>query len=148
MLPLAAMLGFAGSMVGLAGKRWEDLETLRRTELQMQQAEGATKAAQAASGIETIGWASPGAQIFQETQHREFKNQLAMMKRGMQMAEIGGLVGAVGSMGGSAASSAFQMADLNKAGATYTPRTSTVPSFTLPQSDFVKGALNGPSWKG
>ena len=148
MLPLAAMLGFAGSMAGLAGKRWEDLETNRRFKLQAEQAVGSARANAASSGIETIGGASPGAQMFVETMEREFKTQMDMMKRGQQMAEIGGLVGAAGSFGGNIASSAFKMADLNKSGSTFTPRTGPVPAFTLPQSDFIKGALSsGPTWK-
>jgi hypothetical protein len=144
---LGAMMGFAGGMAGLAGKAWENLETNRRFKLQSEQAEGATKAAQASSGIETIGGASPGAQIFQETQHREFQNQMNEMKRGQEIAMWGGIVGAIGGAAGSVAQNAFQMADLNKTGSTYTPRL-TVPSTPqLVQSNFVKGALqSGPSW--
>jgi hypothetical protein len=149
MLPiLGAMMGFAGNMSNLAGKAWENIETNRRFKLGAEQAVGSAKAAQAASGIETIGGASPGAQIFLETMDREFKTQMDMMKRGQQMAQIGGLVGAAGTLGGSVASTGFQMADLNKSGSTFTPSTSKVPSFTLQQSDFIKGALSsGPTWK-
>ena len=143
---LGAIMNFGANMAGLAGRAWENIETNRRAKLQFEQIEGATKAAQASSGIETIGGASVGAQIFQDTQHREFQNQMAMMKRGQEIAMWGGLVGAGAELGGGAAKNAFQMADLYKTGSTYTPNL-TVPSTNLMQSDFVKGALqSGPSW--
>jgi hypothetical protein len=144
---LSMVMNFGGNMAGLAGKAWENIETNRRFKLQSEQVEGATKAAQASSGIETVGGASPGAQVFQETQHREFQNQMDMMKRGQNIAMIGGLVGAGVSAAGGAAQNAFQMADLYKTGSTFTPKL-TIPSTDLIKSDFVKGALqSGPSWK-
>jgi hypothetical protein len=143
---LSSIMSFGGNMAGLAGKAWENIETNRRFKLQSEQVEGATKAAQAASGIETIGGASVGAQVFQETQHREFQNQMDMMKRGQDIAMIGGLIGAGTELAGGAMKNAFQMADLYKTGSTYTPNL-TVPSTNLMQSDFVRGALqSGPSW--
>lgn len=142
---LGNFLGFGANMAGLAAKRWETIELNRRFELYTQQVEGAAKAAQAGSGIETIGGASPGAQMFQETMHREFQNQMEMMKRGQQMNEIAGLLGAGTELGGGFAKNAFQTADLYKMGAAYTPNLN-VPSTSLIQSDFVKGALSGPRW--
>ena len=145
---LSTILGFGGNMAGLAGKAWENIETNRRFELQAAQTVGAAKAAQASSGIETIGGASPGAQTFLETMDREFKTQLDMMKRGQGIAQIGGLVGAGAELGGGFTKNAFQMADLYKTGSTFTPKLATPMTPVLAQSDFVKGALSsGPTWK-
>jgi hypothetical protein len=153
---LSMVMNFGGNMAGLAGKAWENIETNRRFEKQSAQIEGATKAAQASSGIETIGGASPGAQVFQETQHREFQTQLDMMKRGQTIAMIGGLVGAGTQAVGQIGENIYRDAQLNKSGystgysapgSTFTPNL-TIPSTNLVQSDFVKGALqSGPSWR-
>jgi hypothetical protein len=144
---IGAMFGFAGNLLNLAGQDRENIEANRRFKLQAEQAVGAARANAASSGIETIGGASPGAQKFLETMDLEFTGQLEMMKQGQRMAQMGGFIGAVGSAAGGMGANAFQMADLNKSGATFTPKTSQVPNFTLSQSDFVKGALTGPSFK-
>ena len=137
--------GIAGGIMSMIGQTKQFDESQRLFKKGAAQQVGAATAAQASSGIDTIGGASPGAHQFLQTMTSEFERQAKFRQdqfdSSIQAQSLGMGLGA----GGDLMKNSFQQADLNKSGATFTPRLN-VPSMQMTESNFLKGNLTGPAW--
>ena len=145
LMVMGAAANLTSGVMSLFQKSKQFKEENRLFELRAGQEIAKAEVAQASSGIETLGGASPGAAQFLKTMDTEFDRQLDLIKQGQQQQMIAGGLGIFGNAMGSMGSGAIQSATLAKAGSTFTPQMN-IPSTTLMQSDFVRGNL-GPAWK-
>jgi hypothetical protein len=113
--------GIAGGIMSMIGQQKQFDEQMRLFDKRSAQAIGGATAAQASSGIETIGGASPGAAKFLDTMSSEFARQKDFMQKQFDSSIMAQSVGMALGSAGDAMKGAFQMADLNKVGSTFTP---------------------------